>query len=499
MFARRGPVTPRVRGRAVTFTTLAFIAVIVVLVAQGAAARPAQAMVAKGLVDHRLEYHGGIDLAPVPAYAEMMGPSSLNATWTRVLAYWDQLMPYPPGDERWAGKDLDGDGFADAYVTELDTVVQALRAQGLNVILTGSDPPAWTRDTRYKKYWAKNATTAVVRIGDARVAAAFKKYASILASHFAPMGVRHFEVWNEPNLRLIPQIVGKRVVGPEVYRRMLVEFSKGAHSGNRSAVVIAGATSRFGSNGTDPGSTSPQWFARYLRSHGALKWFDAYSHHPYTTRGADDVRPSAPPPRPKVQVTLGNLPVLLRIFPTRSFYLTEYCYSTGPKDAFVVVVSKADQARYLRQAYALLETRAYRQVKVMLWFLVRDWQASPQTDPDLGVFTGLIDFDGQRKPAWYAFAGGNKLTVAAPASTSSGAPFEVVGALTTRVGPGQGVTVKLQWRNPTGSTWHTAASVKTDAAGAYVFPMVKQSTARRYRVIWDGVRESPQVTVTIAT
>ena len=39
---------------------------------------------------------------------------------------------------------------------------------------------------------------------------------------------------------------------------------------------------------------------------------------PYTTRAATDVRPSAPPPRPKVQVTLGNLPVLLKIFPTRA-------------------------------------------------------------------------------------------------------------------------------------------------------------------------------------
>ncbi len=497
MFAGGGAVAPRIRCRVVTFTTYAFIVAFVVVAAQCATARPAQATAARGLVDHRLEYHGGIDLIPVPAYAAMMGPSSLNATWARVFAYWDQLMPYKPGDESWAGEDLDGDGFADAYVAELDTVVQALRAQGLNVILTGSDPPAWTRDSRYREYWGKNPTTAAVRIGDARVAAAFKEYASFLASHFAPMGVRHFEVWNEPNLRLIPQIVGTRVVGPEVYRKMLVEFSRGAHDGNRSAVVIAGATSRFGSNGTDPGSTSPQWFARYLKSHGALRWFDAYSHHPYTTRGAKDVKPSAQPPRPKVQVTLGNLPVLLRIFPTRPFYLTEFCYSTGPRDAFVVVVSKADQARYLREAYALLDERAYRQVKVMFWFLVRDWQARPQTDPDLGVFTGLIDPDGQRKPAWYAFAGGNRLTIQAPASTSSGIPFDVVGALTTREGPGQGVTVKLQWRSLAGSTWRTAARVKTDAAGAYLFPAVEQSLTRRYRVIWDGVHESPQVTVTL--
>ena len=236
---------------------------------------------------------------------------------------------------------------------------------------------------------------------------------------------------------------------------------------------------------------------RFLKSHGALRWFDAYSHHPYTTRGSTDVKPSAQPPRPKVQVTLGNLPVLLRIFPTRSFYLTEYCYSTGPKDAFVVVVSKADQARYLRGAYALLGKRAYRQVKVMLWFLVRDWQAEPQSDPDQGVFTGLIDFTGQRKPAWYAFAGGNSLTVEAPTLASSGVPFEVAGALTTREGPGQGVTVELQRRSLTDSTWRTVVSQTTGVDGAYAFEAVTQTSGKRYRVVWDGVRESLQVTVTM--
>ena len=493
------PFAARIRANNVHAQLAAALgAVLVASIFLFVAAPAASATVARGLVEHRIEVHGGIDLAPVPSYAEEIG--RLNAKWVRVLCYWDQMQPYAPGDARWAGLDSDGDGYNDSYVTELDTVVQALRDQGLKVILTGSDPPAWTRDTRYQKYWSGNITTAVVRMRDARVSGAFRGFAKFVAEHYATFGVQHFEVWNEPNLRLIPQIAGGRVIGPEVYRQMLIAFSKGAHAGNSSAVVIAGATSRFGSDGTDPGSTSPQWFARYLKSHGALRWFDAYSHHPYTVRGSKDLRPSALPPRPKLQVTLGNLPVLLRLFPTKPFYLTEYCYSTGKKDAFLVMVSKADQARYLRQAYALVNTRAYRQVKVLLWFLVRDWQAHPETDPEFGVFSGLVDYNGLRKPAWYAFAGENRLTIQAPDAAAAGSPFDITGVLTTSEGPTAEVKVQLQRRSLTGTVWQTVTGVsaKTDATGAYSLAGITQTSGKRYRVIWDGVVESSQVTVALA-
>jgi hypothetical protein len=460
------------------------------LVAAGAP--PAQA-VEKGIVENRLEYHGGIDLAAVPGLSAAMGPAGVNAAWSRVFVYWDQLEPKAPWQVGYAGYDQ-------SYLLELDTVVQALRAQGIKVILTGSDTPSWARDTAYKKYWSRNPSTAVVRTADARVLSAFQGFAKFVAQHFAEIGVAHFEVWNEPNLRLQPQIAGRRVVGPEAYRKMLVAFSRGVHAGNEGAVVIAGATSRMGSNGTDAGSTSPQWFARYLKNRGASRWFDAYSHHPYSTRMSKP-SPSAQPRRPDISVTLGNLPVLLKLFPTKPFYLTEYCYSTSANDAFVLNVSKADQARYLRQAYALCGTRAYRQVKVLLWFLVRDWQSDPTNPESIGVYTGLVDHKDQRKPSWWAFVGGNRVTIEPSASTvDAGSSFDITGALTTSEGPRADVTLQLQRRSLTGSTWQTVTGVstKTDVTGAYAFQGITQTSAKRYRVIWDGVAESSQATVALA-
>ena len=469
---------------------------LLVIAVQLAAARTAHAA-DKGIVDHRLEYEGGIDLGPVPAYAEAMGPSGLDARWTRVFVYWDQLEPKAPWDDGY-------EGYDPAYLHELDTVVQALRGQGLKVILTAGDPPVWASDAKYKKYWAKNQKTSVVRMRDKRVTTAFRAFAGFLTARYAAFGVKHFEVWNEPNLRLIPQIVGKKkrkkIVGPEVYRQMLVAFSKGARAASKNVVVIAGATSRFGSPGTSTSSTSPQWFAKYLKSKRARKWFDAYSHHPYSTRQSAP-QPSAKPRRPDISVTLGNLSVLLKIFPRTDFYLTEYCYSTSKYDAFVLAVSKPNQARYLRQAYALLAKPAYRRVKALLWFLVRDWQSRPGDPTSVGVYTGLVDSSGERKPSWWAFIGGNSLSIAAaPSPVVAGATFDITGVLTARRGPEPGATVRLQRRSLTGKKWRTVSGAwaTTDETGAYTISGVTQTSAKRYRVVWDGVVESRRITVKLA-
>jgi hypothetical protein len=111
------------------------------------------------------------------------------------------------------------------------------------------------------------------------------------------------------------------------------------------------------------------------------------------------------------------------------------------------------------------------------------------------VYTGLIDFTGARKPAWYAFAGGNRITIDAPQAVAPGEEFAVSGVLTTRQGPGEGIRVRLQRRSLTGTTWRTVVSQTTGADGAYAFEAVTQTSGKRYRVVWDGVRESLQVTV----
>jgi hypothetical protein len=441
--------------------------------------------VGKGVVDWRLERPEGVDPAALPSIVSEMGPRGLQASWTRVYARWKRLQPTAPGVT--ALGDADGDGYDDSYVAELDAVIDALHAQGINVIITGIDVPEWASD---KRYWVGDYDPDVVmRIDAPLVRGAFRDFAKFLGRHFAGRA-NHFEVWNEPNLGsgIYPQIVGKKVVGPAVYFKMLKAFYRGAKQGNRNSVVIAGATSRRGAN--EAHSTSPQWFAKYLKVHGASKWFNAYSHHPYTPPGSRPA-PNMPPRNPKNMVTLGNIDVLLKLFPRTPFYLTEYGYSTGTSDLFCVTVSPADQARYMRQAYARMARR--QQVKALLWFLVVDYCPN-SAQPANGIYSGLVGTDATRKPGWYAFAGHNQLTATTPWSSSAAAPFSVHGALTTKLGPSVGETVTLQSRGLSSSRWTKVATMATQAGGAYSFT-VRQNRSKVYRVVWDGVCESPKALV----
>jgi hypothetical protein len=111
--------------------------------------------------------------------------------------------------------------------------------------------------------------------------------------------------------------------------------------------------------------------------------------------------PGALPNDTSTTVTLANLGALLRIFPTKPFYLTEYGYNTRRSlDFGGFAVTESEQARYLRQAYAL--AGSHKQVKALFWFLITDTQ--PAVGPaDGGVYTGLRRADGSKKPSWHAF------------------------------------------------------------------------------------------------
>ena len=112
--------------------------------------------------------------------------------------------------------------------------------------------------------------------------------------------------------------------------------------------------------------------------------------------------PDQPPNNLSTTVTLYNLRTLLRRFPGKPFYLTEYGYNTHPSLMFgEFTVGDAVQARYLKRAYRY--AARYRQVKLLVWYLLYD--VRPGSGPaNAGVYSGLREAGGARKPAWFAFA-----------------------------------------------------------------------------------------------
>ena len=108
----------------------------------------------------------------------------------------------------------------------------------------------------------------------------------------------------------------------------------------------------------------------------------------------------------------------------------------------------------------------------------------------MGVYTGLRTSDGSRKLSWFAFAGGNRISVTAAERVRRGARVRISGVLTNRaVGPVKGRRLVLQARRLSGGRWSTLGATTTTDAGSYRFS-TRASASRAYRVVWRGVKIS---------
>ena len=315
----------------------------------------------------------------------------LGAQWVRLGVDWAALEP-TRGE------------YSPTELARLDALVDDFHAAGVKLLLTTYSMPSWATD----RYWWSHPPFGYPEGPQAFYpirSDALRDYGALaesLARRYKGR-VQALECWNEPNMWfcLYPQrTADDPYFAARVYLRMLKAFRAGVVRAGTGVRVVAGATAPVGLN--DRYRTSPQRFARFLRRAGAGRYFDVYSHHPYTPGGSLYTAPDQPPNDSTRTVTLFNLRTLLRLFPKKPFYLTEYGYNTQPNLMFGFSVSESVQARYLRTAYRFAARD--RQVKLLVWYLVRDWR--PATGPaDAGVYTGLRRPDGTRKPAWYAFRG----------------------------------------------------------------------------------------------
>ena len=348
---------------------------------------PSAPALQKGLIDDRLE-HSAV-ASQRAAIIHEIGPR-LRARWVRLTVDWATL-------EAKRGT------YSPSVVARLDALVDGLHAAHVKVIITTYRMPTWAQNS----HWWKHPPPGYARGPQPFYAirsGALGDYADLgrfLAAHFAGR-VQALECWNEPNLwyYIYPQRTARDAnYGARTYLAMLRAFNRGIDRAHTSVRVVAGATAPLGRN--DRWRTSPQKFARYLKTHHAAAAFDVYSHHPYTTGGTRHPAPNRAPNDTSTTVTLYNLNTLLRLFPGKPFYLTEYGYNTRPSAYFGgFSVTKTIQARYLKTAYSY--ARRYKRVKLLLWFLLYD--VRPASGPaQYGTYTGLRTSRGSRKPAWYAF------------------------------------------------------------------------------------------------
>ncbi len=452
-----------------------------VLAAGAVAPAAARAAVARGIAEPTLT---DLPADPTAQQATVDEIKQLGASYVRIFVSWALAAPATqPTETDPAAFDPNS-----PYMQNAAAAIQDADADGLKVMVTFYQVPQWASDSRY---WPDNVYQPYVVMKNADLAY-FGAFCQQFATQFAGQ-VAAYECWNEPNLTLYlyPQRVsGDSHFAEEHYLSILTAFHSAIKAADPKATIVAGATAPT----AEGSNTPPQAFAKWLAQHGAGSLFKVYSHHPYSPGGNRNLAPESQPSFPDITVTLGNLSSLLKIFPHKQFWLTEYGYQTAPCRAFSnQYVSQITQADYLERAYAFV-ARKYPQVKLLLWYLVKD-VPGPAGSPDLGFYTGLETAGGAPKRAWYAFAGHNRLTITAPSSVRSGARVSLSGTLTCVV-PTVNVLLELQ-QHLVGKGWSNVKPLRTSSLGQWLVAGLRPKATTYYRVCWLGVVDSRAVRVRV--
>jgi polysaccharide biosynthesis protein PslG len=306
-----------------------------------------------------------IEFAPPDGLAkELDGYVELGAGWIRFDAKWGVVEP-EPGQRNWA---------------PYDRLVDESNARGIRVLMVVGYPPDWAQPERHAS-----------RVDPA----AYARFAADLVERYAPRGVRHYELWNEPNLSnfWLP------APDPPAYAELVKTAYPAMKAEEEDTTILIGALAPVG--GREPpecagGATkvNPIPFLQELLRHGVRGSFDALSYHAYTDRAL----PGEEHPCNAWHQLEGTEPSLRSVLEDagegdKEIWVTEF---GGAVDE----VGEAHQAKLVEAALRLWPT--YPWAGALLVYTYRDRSTDHRYD--------LAPPDGRRRPAWEAFRAG----VAAP-------------------------------------------------------------------------------------
>ena len=372
-------------------TRLALVGALAVAAGALAGAAPAPAAVL-GVQDDRLT-SGPVD--HVPARMALLRAS--GAKVTRIDVLWSLVAPRRPA------RPADPDDPAYDW-SRTDAVLRGIAALGVTPIVVTYSAPAWAAGGR-------GAPAGTEVNPHAPSPAAYGRFMEALARRYSgahtPAGqdrplprVRHFEIWNEPNLALFlsPQVARGRRVAVDRYVELVRRAEAGIARVRRDAVVIAGAAGPRSSSGAR-GTGALAWARALARSSAP---FDAYSQHVYPAASPLAATRAFPAWR-----TLPSLFTALDAVPRRRgtpVYLTEIGYTTASTPFRSVRVTPAQQARNLRQLLRLPAVRSGR-VRALIWFNLQDNPNWPG---------GLRRADGRVKPSHAVFRAAARRSLLTP-------------------------------------------------------------------------------------
>ena len=135
----------------------------------------------------------------------------------------------------------------------------------------------------------------------------------------------------------------------------------------------------------------------------------------------------------------------------------------------------------------------YPQIKALIWYPYQDMGPADPPPNNGGCYSGLVTTTGAFKLSWYAFSGGNKLTL--KAARLSRTSRRLSGVLSSAaLGGLRGKTVVL-YSKKVGHPWRVARSLTTGTKGSWHWTVKLTAAKTWFKVAWVGVTRSAILTV----
>lgn len=282
----------------------------------------------------------------------------------RIEANWAFIQPSGPKVFHWG---------------KLDTEVREVRAARLSVdiLIDGCPPWAAVPSARSDPY----AQPASVN--------QFSKWAAAVAARYKRLGVRVFEIWNEPN----DNKFWHPSPNPIVYTRMLRASYRAIKSVDPSAFIVSGGLAPVKPRN---GSITAIRFLKAMYAHGAHGYFNALGDHPYCF----PVLPNTYSPSSawsQMSRTSVSIRSLMRHHGdgAKPIWITEFGAPTGG----TLGIGFKGQARQFAQAIHDAKTTSW--IGALYIYTWQDTGNDPKVTAD---WWGLLKSNGDRKLAYSTVA-----------------------------------------------------------------------------------------------
>lgn len=322
-------------------------------------------------------------LDAIPTRIDMV--TQTKAKVTRIDILWSKVAPTQPANP------IDPNDPAYDW-SRLDAIFTGLTQAGITPIVSTYSTPVWAiagRNTPHTTEYNPNAP----RPG--QFASFMQAVATRYNGFFVPPGaatplprIRHYEIWNEPNLKGFFSVNGRSTVA--AYAKLVKAAYPTIKRANRTAMVIAGVGGPRSTSGS--GNVSARVWLDSLTRNKSLK-YDAYSQHVYPSRGPLFRSKSYD----KAFPTWRSLPEIFAALDRKKkgmkLFITEAGYTTARTPFRTAKVTKGQQRTYLKQLFRLKDVKSPR-VAAVVWFNLQD---------NINWPGGLITEAGVKKPSYNAF------------------------------------------------------------------------------------------------